>query len=549
MESLGDKLVHLSLEIEDRAKSAELLSQLINDQSSRHLTEISNLENEKTATFQKLASDRGDILSGVSNAIQSLIERKQSLETHRDDLLATHQQAEKSKKKNLDASRREIEDEKEAAHQSFKREKSQREKAFYDARVLEIDKLTWKGIEPNIARLVKNHREKCDEIKADLLFSKKKLELQCENELTERVQAYQRNEQQPNNLVNKRNEFFYMLDREQNEHALSLVKLKERLVQDEEATKNIYSLQLETLAKDYSVALSKNRCSSSVQRLAQDLSAKRSVRQQELESNLSRLGKDAIAAKAQWEVTWMTESAARVEEKISNNMENLLSWRSYEIDSLIRKSLLDQEHYESSSDDDDSQLISSAELQESIKKQHTVNNATKEKLVTIARSKADLLTRVDKLEKDISIVNGKLNDITSEFESKKVRHMSILNETSNHIEASIQSTVRLRFAVEQQVKDDMEKYDGELRRVIVVIMHFVVCCLIAHVECVSISDHNKAKENLTREHERKLGDLETYATKSTDDIRQQLQRVQNSIKEQHAILARSQALASRYTEI
>ena len=34
--SLGEKLVHLSLEIEDRTKSAELLQQLINDQTSRH---------------------------------------------------------------------------------------------------------------------------------------------------------------------------------------------------------------------------------------------------------------------------------------------------------------------------------------------------------------------------------------------------------------------------------------------------------------------------------------------------------------------------------
>jgi hypothetical protein len=467
MSSLADKLVHLSLEIEDRAKSAELLSQLINDQSSRHLAEIRNLENEKVATFEKLSSERGDVLAGISNAIQSLVERKQSLEAHRDDLLATHQQAEKSKKENLDAIRREIEDEKEAAHQSFKREKSQREKAFFDARVLEIDKLTWKGIGPNVARIVKNHREKCDEIKTDLLFSKKKLDLQCENELMEKVQAYQRNEQQTNNHANQRSEFVNMLDREQKEHALNLIKLKDRLTQDEEAAQKMYSLELDIQAKDHTVALSKIRCSSSAQRLAQDLSAKSGARQQELELKLARLGKDAISAKAQWEVAWMNESAARVEKKISKNTEDLLSWRSSEIDSLIRKSLLDQERSETSSDDDDddAQLDSIAELQESIKKQQTVTDATKEKLVAIARSKADLLIRVSKVEKDISIINGKLNDITSEFESKKVRQLSILNETSNHIESSIQATVRLRCTIEQQVKDAMEKHNRELRRV------------------------------------------------------------------------------------
>ena len=73
--------------------------------------------------------------------------------------------------------------------------------------------------------------------------------------------------------------------------------------------------------------------------------------------------------------------------------------------------------------------------------------------------------------------------------------------------------------------------------------------VVTHSKRVSISDHNKAKENLISEHERKLGDLESYASKSADDIRQKLQRVQNSIKEQNAILVRSQALASRYKEI
>ena len=66
---------------------------------------------------------------------------------------------------------------------------------------------------------------------------------------------------------------------------------------------------------------------------------------------------------------------------------------------------------------------------------------------------------------------------------------------------------------------------------------------------IFISDHDKTKENAMHEHEIKLGDLETHATKSADEMREKLQRVQNSIKEQHAILVRSQALAARYQEI
>ncbi len=67
--------------------------------------------------------------------------------------------------------------------------------------------------------------------------------------------------------------------------------------------------------------------------------------------------------------------------------------------------------------------------------------------------------------------------------------------------------------------------------------------------CALTSDHIKTKERVMQEHEAKLGDLETYATKSAGEIREKLQRVQNSIKEQNAILVRSQALAARYKEI
>ena len=52
-----------------------------------------------------------------------------------------------------------------------------------------------------------------------------------------------------------------------------------------------------------------------------------------------------------------------------------------------------------------------------------------------------------------------------------------------------------------------------------------------------------------QEHEMNLGELERCATKSADEIRAKLQILQNSIKEQNALLVRSQALAARYKEI
>jgi len=483
MASLSDKLVHLSLEIEDRTKSAELLSQLISDQSSRHACEITSLENDQMASLQKFASESREITKAQSLANQSSIERKKALETERDNLFAAHQQAEYTKKKNVNAIQRDNAEAKDSAHQEFKEEKSLREKAWFDARVSEINKLTWKGIEPNVQRLVRKHQEQREEIKANLQFSKQKLELQCENDLAERVQAYQRNDQQSSALANQRSDFANTLVREQNEHTLTLNKLKDRLMQEEESAKKTFTLQLEILAKDYSVALSKIRCSPNVQRLAQDLTAKKSARKQEHSSNLELVGKDFISAKAKLEESWMKESEARFEKKSRENMEDLLAWRASEIDGLIRRSILDQGTYDSSlSEDAGVQLTAShtadaAALNESIVEHQIANKEIKEKLATIAHSKDELRSRVRKVEKELSIVDGKIKYIAGEIDRKKMSHKSILDETSNRIEGSIQSIVRRRYDIEQQVKDATEQYGRDLRQVKVYAWLAFCCCV------------------------------------------------------------------------
>jgi len=215
-----------------------------------------------------------------------------------------------------------------------------------------------------------------------------------------------------------------------------------------------------------------------VQRLAQDLSAKKSARQQELEANLGRRD-NAKYSKALWEESWMKESAARVEKKNSKKMEVLIAWRSNEIDGLIRRSLLNRGTHESS-DDPGVQLTAShatgvTALNESIRKQQTVNKEIKDKLATIDISKAALRSRVSKVEEDLSFAESKLKDITCDTDRKKLQHASIMDETSTRIEGNIQAIVRRRCEIEKELKDATEKYRRELRRVMVASLAF--CCL------------------------------------------------------------------------
>ena len=99
-------------------------------------------------------------------------------------------------------------------------------------------------------RLTRKHKEQCEDIKSKTQYAKQKLELQCDNDLSDRIQEYQRKEESNSSIVTQHNEFANRLLQEQNEHSINVTKLKEKLLQEEENIKAIYSLQLQTLAKD-----------------------------------------------------------------------------------------------------------------------------------------------------------------------------------------------------------------------------------------------------------------------------------------------------------
>lgn len=441
MTSLGDKLVHLSLEIEDRTKTAELLSQLINDQRNRQANECSSFEIEQSAILERFTKESREKTAGLLVANQSLTEMKKALEAQLESLVSSHRQAEITKKKNIDDLKQEIANAKQAAHQAFLIEKEKREKAWYDGRVVEINRLTWQGIEPSIQRLVAKHKDQSEELKSNHELSKKKLELQCENELAERVQVLRRNEQQSSNaFVNQQNDFASMLANEQKEHALSLRTLKERFAEEEESLTNAHAAQLDTLAKEHEAALLSrlNTSSSNRKKLECDLDSKRTLFEHELQSNVDRIREEFILAKTEWEEDWLRASSAKVEKIKSNKMEDVNALRKSEIDSLIRKSLMDM--MTQSPEDgvniqiNPSSAHDSALLRKSISDQQATNSKIKGRLANIADNKAALGARIGEVEDKLFHVNAKLKEVTVEVEQKQMQHQRSVNEAAIQIE-------------------------------------------------------------------------------------------------------------------
>ena len=395
--SLGDGLVHLSLEIDDKTKSIELLQQLIEDSTIRHAQELASYQNEQSKFLDKFTKESKETRAKISDTTKALNDRKNALDAQLNDLILKKKEVEATKKENLDAVRREIEETKEAAHKAYKQERSLREKAWLERRTAEIQKLTWKGIQPNIERLQRKHIEKCEEIEAKTQHAKQKLELQCDNELSDRIYAFQQEQEQKNTSLARQTEIANLLKKGEEEHNRNLAELKQKNEQEEEQTKQLHALELKTLAKDLSIKLSIK--ATKVNHLTQQLQQEKKDKQRELESKLDQLEKDIAPAKTKWEEDWQRESALRVEDQTKQIHADLLQWRKQELDKLIRQSVLD-DHKTTCIDTSDSTIAelkashrtNVAQLNESIDKQHATNEGIKKKLVSLAKRRSKLMS-------------------------------------------------------------------------------------------------------------------------------------------------------------
>ena len=79
MYSLGDKLIHLSIEIDDKEKTVVLLRKLIDDQKDRHAEEIANYGKENDALLQKSILEYKENQNALIDTTESLIRTKNIL--------------------------------------------------------------------------------------------------------------------------------------------------------------------------------------------------------------------------------------------------------------------------------------------------------------------------------------------------------------------------------------------------------------------------------------------------------------------------------------
>jgi hypothetical protein len=89
--SLSDKLAELTLDIDDKRKTLDLLTNIICQQQERHALEISKFEGEMEESIKKAASDSDESLRDLFKANEELLQKKNALECRVGELVVEKQ--------------------------------------------------------------------------------------------------------------------------------------------------------------------------------------------------------------------------------------------------------------------------------------------------------------------------------------------------------------------------------------------------------------------------------------------------------------------------
>ena len=417
--------------------------------------------------------------------------------------------------------------------------------------------MTLKGIQPEIDRITRKHKENCEDIKCQMDVSKQKLEVQCEEELMFRIQEFQRSEQQARTSVAQRNDIAQALSYEQNEHIARLKKLKEAQMEELENAKKMYQMELETVAKEIELKTSKPDNS---RHLELNLKNKREQRKYEMEAELEHINTEMCVSKREWEDARLKASKTKQEGAIKELKKSLLELRETKINDLIKASIIEQAKLDDQMRGTDESIMESehqAEVQSIRQKLSSTlktNNELKAKLTATGKSRDQLLRSLAKLQQDFDVASNELDDLIGRKMRKQKQHNELLAETSKQIERTLKSVSDRKEQVKcelDRVKDNMDKesrYDQNIIPSLIVL----ATISLSQLDCLydDYRLHDNIKSTLEQEHGERLDELQQYARKAANELDRKLHALRSTINEKEVYLSKAQDLfCTRYKKV
>ena len=518
--ALAAKVATLQLELEDRNKTAELLAKLLSDQAKRNQEERTAFQNEQTVAYEQYINECKQQEKDLSDSTTALQRRRGDLEQQVKDLVAQRKAAEIRKKSSIENLRQQVQSTKEEAHAKFKEEKATREKLWHARRVKEITELTWNSVQPNIERLNRKHRERCEDLKSQAEFTKHKLEVQSDQESADRIQAFRADVERRHSGMERVTGFSENLARKTIEHQAELKTLRDTLEQEEQSTRALRALEIQTLLQENKAELASLQAPNIGERYARELECVKVQREKDLATRVESIRGEMEKAKVAFEADWKMKSDERMETKMQKFSEELTAWRKREIDTLVRQSVVDEEKCTPPVQNDCGATIRDeiGSMTDRLRIQLERNETLKGKVVALekknARSKEDLVV----VEEKLCEATGHLRDVTNQLARKEKKCQRTKECLVRRTRENIESIALKRHDIETEIAEVKKKQAAEE------------------------ASHRSLLDSYRADHEAQLGALQVRASEKVQTYDRKIRQVQSSVREQRAVLDQAQIL-------
>ena len=337
--SLVSKISSLRIAVEDKAKSITLLQNLIDEQRTRHHRETEELKHDQNAALQQATDENSRSLEALISISESWTDKNNALETRIKSLMDDIAAAERDTQERAQAIRDSIAESKQRAFVAHKQQQRERERAWYEQRKVEIEKLTWKGMSSTISRLLQKHDEELHNIRYNIELSKEKLEVQFDNDLEERMHSLGLGEEVTDDISKKQKEIATeALSQECNDQTARDLKLKQTFMQEEEMLCQKHKYEEDALRTEHEAALAKAKSTTeSKLQLLQDskLTKLETIRNMK-QTSLGNIDKELATTQQAWEKEYTTLSNKRIDERNEHNRMILMQQREKDIKDIIR---------------------------------------------------------------------------------------------------------------------------------------------------------------------------------------------------------------------
>ncbi len=341
MQSLQEKLVKITVALEDRAATVRILQEELNRLTADGERRQRDIGEKLRAEFkEKTEVMKNEIEAGLS-ICDDLTLKKRSLASDVANIQSQISSLEKSIAEKVHSIREKGERQIREAAATWGEGESVRRQKWLERKTVEIRETTIKGLEPEVERLIEKHKQDVSQLQRQHEQKKKDwlvlhmhrsedAKLVAQKEATDRYDEI---------LTQTRRAGDARLDEVNSAHANALSKLRERLSSELQNQRSWQASELRRMASDHAEDLAAFRSTEStrISEMRRRWEEELTGMKQSSSAHVSRLVNDAAALKEAWESRTRSKIVKESSERMEKVREQMKEDRDREIERAIRK--------------------------------------------------------------------------------------------------------------------------------------------------------------------------------------------------------------------